>query len=348
VQVMARRTIIAVGLLGLSVASIALEKPQTPVPTPSKSAQQEKPTTKQNQIDSTDRLPQFTSPLPVEVASPTYILQSAPEDKADNKRNYASPEWGLVYVTVVLVVATIGLMVYTARLWKATKTMASDANKVAERQAGEVQQSLAIARESTDAAKQAAEISQRALVASNRAWVKVDIIPGGPIAYSDNGVAFPFNFKVINIGRSPAVNVWVSPSIILTYPGGAIDPAGEVMKVIQQHKGHSSASLGFTLFPNDFALVPIITHVTQEELRRATAMFGAIYPHLIGVVVYLTGLDEEAHQTSFNLEIRRPDTPRPYTTAGNKWHAAIWVEEGDVPQSEIRLLRSPVMSGYAD
>lgn len=51
-----------------------------------------------------------------------------------------SPEWALVFVTVLLIVATGFLALYTLRLWKDTKSMS-------ERQAKEMEASLNIARD---------------------------------------------------------------------------------------------------------------------------------------------------------------------------------------------------------
>ena len=63
------------------------------------------------------------------------------------------------------------------------------------------------ASESANAAKQATEIAERTLVSGNRAWIKVDVQPAGPISYNINGANFTFRFTLTNIGRSPATNV---------------------------------------------------------------------------------------------------------------------------------------------
>src|SRR5258708_30738558 len=70
---MLRRKLVAVGLLGLSIASIAAKELQPPVPAPSKAVQQEHLTTKRDQSNSKDGLTEATHPLPVEVRSPTHV-----------------------------------------------------------------------------------------------------------------------------------------------------------------------------------------------------------------------------------------------------------------------------------
>ena len=351
---MLQRTIVAVGFLALSVASIAAEKLQPPVPAPAKSIEQKKPTTKQTQSDATGGLPKATSPSPVEIISPTYVLQSAPEDKPDNKQNYASAEWWLVYITAPLGAATLGLMFFTFRLWSATKRLATDANAAATRQAGEVQQSLTIARESADAGRRAAEIAQQSLIASNRAWVKVDIAAGGPIVYDADGARFTFDFRIMNVGHSAATNVWINVRIIYpTLPSGGVEAkpmtaVEDFQALIEQGKNRPVNTFGFVLFPGDFLIQPMILTMTKEDLKLASGDLGAIYPMLIGAVEYRLGFDNNTHQTGFAVDIGRPDVPRPYTTAKNRWPRAIWIEEGDVPQSEIRLFRSFITGGYAD
>lgn len=271
-----------------------------------------------------------------------------PQVITSNETNYISPEWVLVYVTALLVAGTAVLAGYTYRLWQAAVRAANDASASATRQAEDVQHSIAIARDSADAAKRSSEISQKAFVATHRPWVKVEIEPRGPITYSGGAVSFDLTFKVMNIGHSPALSVSVVPRIILTFPIDAAIPTVELQKIVEHNKKYHSISWGVTIFPGDYATFPITVGVAREELGRVTATFGAIYPTLVGAAFYRTGLDEGVHFTSFHLEIRRHDRPRPYTDSGNLSPSAIWVAEGDVPRTEIHLVHSPVVASQAD
>ncbi len=63
------------------------------------------------------------------------------------------PTWALVFVT-------LGLAIYTAKLWGATKSLSEDAKNTSERQAGEMRASLSIAQKTADAAKQSADVAE--------------------------------------------------------------------------------------------------------------------------------------------------------------------------------------------
>jgi hypothetical protein len=65
-------------------------------------------------------------------------------------------------------------------------------------------------------------------------------------------------------------------------------------------------------------------------------------------VRYLTGFDSQPHQTGFIVEVRRDNTPRPFTIEKNRVAGVIFADEGDVPAADVRLFRSEIEGGYAD
>jgi hypothetical protein len=209
------------------------------------------------------------------------------------------------------------------------------------------------ARDSASIAKQSAETAEKTLLAANRAWIKVDIQVGGPITYDVNGANFTFNFILKNIGRSPATNVWVNPKIILSYPNDEgrpsnLDAPRMLRDEIAESKKRPASPLGFSIFPDDTIAQSIKTSVPTDEVERATKLIKAIYPTVYGSVEYRMGLDPNVHHTGFIFEVHRDASPRPFTTEGKKWPAAIWIEEGDVPGEAVRLSRSFLEGGYAD
>jgi hypothetical protein len=60
------------------------------------------------------------------------------------------------------------------------------------------------------------------------------------------------------------------------------------------------------------------------------------------------GLDTEVHQTGFMFEVRRSDRPRPESIEKKRSSITIFPDEGDIPENDIRLVRSIFDGGYAD
>lgn len=105
---------------------------QPPSPTPSKtikkhenySSQENHNTQIANQVGST---------------IPNHPKTNETEEK---HKDYSSSEWWLVYLTFALVVVTLGLAIYTAKLYRATVGLGKDAKSTSDRQAAEMEKSL--------------------------------------------------------------------------------------------------------------------------------------------------------------------------------------------------------------
>jgi hypothetical protein len=263
-----------------------------------------------------------------------YSTSAEKQRGADSTTNQESPEaaiarynWWLMIFTGILAVATIGLGSATVGLYL-----------IGEKQ-------IEIANKST-------EVAEKAFIAANRPWVKIDIQVGGPIAYNVNGANFTLRYIMKNIGHSPATNVWPNPKVIapILDPDAPenFSPRAELQNLISEMKKRPPSPFGYALFPDDVIAQDITVIMSQDEIKRATKLLNAIYPTIVGVVDYRMGFDEKSHQTGFIVEIRRSDIPRPSTIENNRWPAAIWVDEGDVPAADVRLHRSLIEGGYAD
>jgi hypothetical protein len=198
-----------------------------------------------------------------------------------------------------------------------------------------------IAANTAQAAKDSADIAGKALVAANRPWVRADIQVGGPIFYNVNGANFTIKFRLTNIGRSPALNVWVSPQIFAPAIGidAGRDLRAELQKIIAGLKTQPSQPFGFSLFPDETITQDVTVSICNDELKRITQKAEFIVPTIIGAIDYRSVLDDKSHQTGFIIEVRRSDTPRPESTANKRSPSAIFTDEGDVPASEVRLSR---------
>jgi hypothetical protein len=249
---------------------------------------------------------------------------------------------------VINVFSTIMLAVFTALLFVATLILAAstdDLRKYAEEQASDMKRSI-------NEAKRSADVAEKSLIASNRPWVKVDIAVGGPIFYNVNGGNFTIRYILTNIGHSPASNVWVTAKVIAPEFGGGnnkpFDPRASLREEIAQLKSRPPTPFGFPLFPGETVTQDITVSIGAEDLKRITKDFPLIFPNIVGAADYRIGFDDRAHQTGFVIEVRRSEAPRPESTAKNRYPAAIFTDEGDVPAAEVRLFRSFIEGGYAD
>src|SRR3989338_8343946 len=126
-------------LIALLFAGNAATQSQEPSPTPAKASQKPQANPKQHkQRAAEDQRGTEKSPVFIKVI-PSLAVEPQPTKEADKGDDYTSPEWWLVYITGALVCFTFGLMIYTARLWGATKTLAEDARNTADRQTNDTQ-----------------------------------------------------------------------------------------------------------------------------------------------------------------------------------------------------------------
>jgi len=140
--------VVAITLLLCGVGLCAESQP--PPPTPSKTIKKH-----ENYSSQKNRNPQIANQ--VSSAIPNHPKTNETEEK---HKDYSSSEWWLVYLTFALVIVTLGLAIYTAKLYRATVGLGKDAKNTSDRQAAEMENSLTIAREAAKATQKAAEAAE--------------------------------------------------------------------------------------------------------------------------------------------------------------------------------------------
>ena len=71
--------------------------------------------------------------MPTKTEAVSQITQGSPAEHA-SKESYLSPEWGIVWATLVLAAITAALAVYTAKLYRATVSLGEEARKTSREQ----------------------------------------------------------------------------------------------------------------------------------------------------------------------------------------------------------------------
>jgi hypothetical protein len=113
-------------------------------------------------------------------------------------------EWGLV-------IGTVALAIYTARLFYATKRMADDARQTADKQAAHTEASIAVAERSADAACQAAAATETSVATMKataerqlRAYVMIDSVEAAEKEPRQFPMPISYVVTIRNFGDTPA------------------------------------------------------------------------------------------------------------------------------------------------
>jgi hypothetical protein len=142
---------------------------------------------------------------------------------------------------------TIVLTVSTALLWWTTRETLRHAQIDSERQAGDMQRSLAVAEENAKAAKRAAEIAEKSMIAIDRPWLQIKASLVGPLEFTEEEIAVEVEFTLLNTGRSPAMFV-----ILFTRLHSDVSEAASyAAEIMRNHMGGAFIGTGNILFPND-------------------------------------------------------------------------------------------------
>jgi len=165
------------------------------------------------------------------------------------------------------------------------------------------------ARDAVAEAARATEVASKALIASNRAWVKPEIGLGSPlIIYPDDnetGASVSVSFRLKNIGNAPAIEIGLH-AWLLTHASG--EPTIVQLRGLCDEVKKKPRNTGLTLFPDeqfpaDLGLGGYSIGVTmgREDIIRSREISEINMPlFIVGCVDYAFPADPTAHhQTRF-------------------------------------------------
>jgi hypothetical protein len=171
------------------------------------------------------------------------------------------------------------------------------------------------AKESADAAKIAASVAEKTLIASQRAWIRIDEIGlgGGGLAFDKNGASVSISFKITNVGNSPAINVSPHARLVVLKSGGPF--ALQEQQRLCCELRRNPFGLGFTLFPAEsfpsnmgLGAWSLGVNVSGEEVEKGipTSADGKhVVLSVFGCIDYTFPADPTTHhQTGFIRELR--------------------------------------------
>jgi hypothetical protein len=249
--------------------------------------------------------PEGSAASPFFIRIPKTAEEAAQE--AEDRREKASTDWWLMIFTGAVAFFTLALVGATVALYRAGEAQRKHAEKVAERQAGEMKESIA-------EATRAADTAERTLIAGQRAWVKLRTTPiiAGPLTFDQHGAHSTINFELTNIGQSPATDVGIHAWLFVQKPEGAFVP-NDLQRRCAEIRNRPRER-GFTLLPNDnfpetvglegygMGVSATAEDIAEGLLISTSREFVSLF--VIGCVDYTFATDPDGHhQTSFIYEI---------------------------------------------
>jgi hypothetical protein len=175
------------------------------------------------------------------------------------------------------------------------------------KQLGHMKMSNETAAAAAQSALKNIRLTEKQFIASHRPWIKVELTHTGDLNRdSAGGWAILLNFKMTNVGSTPAQNVYPNPEF---YAGeGFVDDLKKYqLKIAAEFKSIVDTTIaGLTIFPGDFFTISVFVHITNEVadnkvLTHAVMGFGDCLPRLfiVGSVHYKSTLEELPHRTGF-------------------------------------------------
>ncbi|MDO8810574.1 MAG: hypothetical protein Q7J38_00905 [Gallionella sp.] len=303
-----------------------------PAPEPAKfSSSPNSNATQENQKTGLHKSVTKPLPVPIEIA-PSSTIKVEANDKAEKHNDYFSAEWWLVYSTFILAIITFGLALYTAKLYRATVGLGKEAKGTSERQAREMEKSLAIADAAAQAAISGNELTRKTFVSSQRPWVVIHKIVPRSALDLNHGLSFAFIVK--NVGHSPAMNVDVSALVHLPHRGDA----HEVHRNLRDERARTrptllsnDVSIGHLIIPNEEMEIQVQIGIDLVEFQKAasTNPFGEIIILILGQVSYSFGIEGSQHESGFIFSVCR---------RGGAWAT---INDGIIPVDEVEIKRFP-------
>ncbi len=165
---------------------------------------------------------------------------------------------------------------------------------------------------SADAAKNAAEsaldnvsLAEKQFVASHRPWIKVQVTLASDLSRDSSGKwSVTFNFRMTNIGNTPAQCVW--PHAYLYGDEGFV-PELLIAQKARAEAFKPGVTIGKTIFPGDYAEHKATLAINKGgPLDRHKEILGEKFiPTLfvVGSVHYKSTFGDTPHRTGFIREL---------------------------------------------
>ena len=283
------RALLVVLALSLSVSYFAQSKPPTPSSGIDVHQKDGKPEQAQQQSANIER-GTLNSPIFVH-GIPADVSDADARHKAYEHHEKPSLDRWLTYSTVALAFFTLGLAIYTARLFRATVGLSRDAKSASANQAKEAAASLAVAQRTIDVA-----------ISAQRPWLAIDRpLPRTPFRWHPEGGRITAEITVRNVGQRPAFGVSVEVHQF-TMSKETANVEAQLQKHCAQVRARQLArnKSGGVIFPNQSTLSGHLLLFTTDEINRSMAEIKIRFfnPIVLVCADYFDALTNERHMTA--------------------------------------------------
>jgi hypothetical protein len=139
--------------------------------------------------------------------------------------------------------------------------------------------------EMQEAAKQAA----RQLGLTERPWISPSVSIVSPLTADENGIHLTLRVQLTNVGNSPAVGIWITPTLFLSSMSD-LGIVGERKRICDQALNVPVDDLGQILFPSAtpaFAQDWVV-HATAEHVKKSSV--GGVKRGIVVDNIYANGM----------------------------------------------------------
>jgi hypothetical protein len=193
--------------------------------------------------------------------------------------------------SIFIAVFTIILAMTTRGLHLATRGL----QDFAAEQAGDMKQSIAVARAAN-------AINRDNLIVAQRAWMTIEVFPAGDFAYGSHGAMIEIGMKLRNVGKKPAIDVVTIPKINIAEIDRELT-INEMLAALSQEQlmKHEEGRL---VIPNDEYIRPWVLMIPEETTKQKSIKnrFGISF-NVFGCVTYRIIGDDKLHQTGFTYAL---------------------------------------------
>jgi hypothetical protein len=202
--------------------------------------------------------------------------------------------------TIAIAWFTLTLRRSTDKLWDAGERQLALLAKSSAAQSYDMQESIG-------AANTANELNRRNAAADQRPWVTIsDMKLDQPFTFVSAGANAGFKFNVKNVGKSPALNVYVHLKLTVRKLGETKTITEERDAFRDEFLARKNPGYAVAIFPGDHEETTISASVMQSDIEQATAVTSA--GNIISPIVWV-GVSYESAGGEYHHTIAQYMTP---------------------------------------
>jgi hypothetical protein len=186
----------------------------------------------------------------------------------------------------------------------------------------------------TEEMKRAGDQAAKHLELTERPWVSPRAYIISPLTADENGIHITFRIELANVGNSPAIGIWIEPSLYLQHVSkpSVVDERKRICEQVIAR----SPKWGQILFPKgDPHIQDFTINATTEDIAKSKLGLGKMPDVLAAAVIlcvaYRSTIDDKAkHYTATIYDLTRFNPQNPNLMFG-------FMAGESIPQHELRM-----------